>query len=330
MELNFPTTMSQPITSETHLTTTSISGLNGSLQDDAAAVRASAEFQVALNYLNHSDNINASKTAGIMSHYIADIGVFAHVMAASTDWGAETGNNHANYESYVNGETANYTDEFNRYLLFDGNLSLISASDAAKSLAFDTTFDHGGNFTCAWMNSNYNAANAVYWNRAGESLNLAVNYVADVLHTLFVTANPTVSPTANGNPTLNVSLAESASALNYGNTINFTVVVEGGTNPYTYAWYIDNQSVQTGSSPYFSTNSYPVGAHHIYVQVTDAANNSATTLAPEFNVLPGTSSSPRSSPTPSPSIPETTPTTIAMLLIASTIAVIIFARKHEK
>jgi len=135
-----------------------------------------------------------------MSHYIADLGVFAHVMGASTDWGAETGNNHPNYESYVDGRTSNYNDDFNYYLSFDSNLSVISASDAAKGLAYDTTFDHGGSFTCLWMNNNYNVSNPIYWNRAGESLNLAVNYVADVLHTLYVASTPLVSPSASPAP----------------------------------------------------------------------------------------------------------------------------------
>ena len=37
---------------------------NGSLQDDAAALRASAEFQNALNFLNQSDYVDAAKAAG--------------------------------------------------------------------------------------------------------------------------------------------------------------------------------------------------------------------------------------------------------------------------
>ena len=107
-----------------------------------------------------------------MSHYIADVAVFAHVMGASTDWGAETGNNHDNYESYVETRTNNYTDTYSKYLLFDGTLQIISASNAARNLAFDTTFDNGGTYTCVWMNNNYNTSNpnSPYWDRAGESL----------------------------------------------------------------------------------------------------------------------------------------------------------------
>ncbi len=45
------------------------------------------------------------------------------------------------------------------------------------------TFDADGDLTCVWMDQHYNWNNATFRNRAGESLNLAANAVADVLHT---------------------------------------------------------------------------------------------------------------------------------------------------
>ena len=125
--------------------------------------------------------------------------------------------------------------------------------------------------------------------------------------------HPSIRPINIANPPLQTpaplaaSLAESASALNFGNTINFTVTVEGGTAPFTFAWYIDNQLVETGNSPYYSTSTQPVGAHHIYVLVTDADGNTAQTLSPEFNVLPTSSSSPSPSTTEQPT-QQPTPT----------------------
>jgi hypothetical protein len=46
------------------------------------------------------------------------------------------------------------------------------------------------------MDHNYNWSNPVFKNRAGDSLNLAVNYLVDVLHTLAVesTAVPVSEP----------------------------------------------------------------------------------------------------------------------------------------
>jgi hypothetical protein len=182
---------------------------NGSLQDDVAADRAAEEYQIALSLLDAGNFSGAALTAGIMSHYIADVAVFAHVMGASTDWGAETGNVHSNYESYVQTRTNAYSDTYNSYLLFDGALLTVSAYDAAKNLAFDSTFDGGGIYNCVWMNSNYDTSNpnSPFWIRAGESLNLAVNAVTDTLHTLFISSNiqpsttPTVTPTPTPTPT---------------------------------------------------------------------------------------------------------------------------------
>ena len=74
-------------------------------------------------------------------------------------------------------------DDFNSFLVFDGNLQGISAYNAALSLANDTTFDADGDLTAVWMDQHYNWNDATFKKRAGESLNLAVNAVADVLHT---------------------------------------------------------------------------------------------------------------------------------------------------
>lgn len=159
---------------------------NGSLQDDASASRAREEYEKALSYALDGDLVNASKTLGTITHYISDVAVFGHVMGSSTDWGAEDNAIHSNYESYVNGRTNNYTDDFESYLIFDGTLSLVSAYNATLMLAYDTTFDSDGNLNCTWMHQNYNWTNPVFKDRCGESLNLAVNHVADVLHSFYV------------------------------------------------------------------------------------------------------------------------------------------------
>ena len=157
---------------------------NGSVQDDASAVRARTEYFIALNYSKAGNYAMAAKTLGIMSHYIVDMGVFGHVMGASTDWGAEV--HHSDYEAYVNDRTSNYTASFNSYLVFDGSLDLYTAYDATMSVACDTTFGGPLGLSCVWMDANYNWSDPVFSNRAGESLNLVVNRLADVLHRFFV------------------------------------------------------------------------------------------------------------------------------------------------
>jgi len=157
---------------------------NDSLQQNASAVRAQTEYYKAVDFFRGGNLVNASKTLGIMSHYIVDVTVFGHVMGAATDWGAET--HHSDYENYVQERTSSNESEFNTYLVFDGNLTKFSAYDAACFLAYDTTFDLDGDLTCVWMDQNYNWSNPIFKDRCGESLNLAVNLLADVLHTFYL------------------------------------------------------------------------------------------------------------------------------------------------
>ncbi len=156
---------------------------NGTLRDDSAAIRAQEEYEKALVYYNAGVYDLAAKHLGIMSHYIVDQAVFAHVMGVDSDWGAEEKDNHADYEEKVNSRTNAYIDTFNSYLSFDGKLSITSASDAALMLGYDSTFDLNGTQTCTWMDDNYNWSNLDVQMQAGESLNLAVNMLADVLYT---------------------------------------------------------------------------------------------------------------------------------------------------
>ncbi len=163
---------------------------DGSLQDDASAVRADQEFHNALDHLKSGNTTMVAKTLGVMSHYIVDVTVFGHVMGNGTDWGPEV--HHSDYETYVNERTNSYSDDFNQYLSFDGRLVLISAYDATRDLAYDTTFDDpdaSPRATCLWMDENYNWFSPEFTARCGESLNLAVNYLADVLHTFYVLQN---------------------------------------------------------------------------------------------------------------------------------------------
>ncbi|MEM3390538.1 MAG: zinc dependent phospholipase C family protein [Thermoproteota archaeon] len=155
-----------------------------SLQDDASAKRAQEEFDKAVSLYLSGEVFEAVKRLGAMTHYVSDMAVFAHVMGSSTDWGNEK--HHSDYEDYVNRRTSSYNSEFNVFLTFDGVLDTISAYNATLRLAFDTTFDIDGGLTCVWMDRNYDWNNPVFRNRCGESLNLAVNLVADVLHTFYL------------------------------------------------------------------------------------------------------------------------------------------------
>jgi len=153
---------------------------DGSVQDNAAAVRARDEFLEAVDFYMDGNFSEAAKQLGIVTHYVADMAVFGHVMTASTAWGAET--HHSDYEAYVQNRMGSYASEFDSYLVFDGSLSAVSAYDAALALANDTTFDVTGDLTCVWMDQHYNWSDPAFKSRCGESLNLAVNLIADMLY----------------------------------------------------------------------------------------------------------------------------------------------------
>jgi hypothetical protein len=166
---------------------------DGTMYDNASAQRANEEYQKALNFLKINDYVNASKAAGVMSHYIVDVAVFGHVMGASAPWGTEI--NHSNYETYVVDRTGSYTSTiFDPMLHYDGALTQISAYNATVNIAYDTTFDVDGDSNCTWMDAHYNWSNPAFVARSGESINLAVNILADVLHTLYVESQPIVTP----------------------------------------------------------------------------------------------------------------------------------------
>jgi len=84
-------------------------------------------------------------------------------------------------------------DEEKQFILGNLNLYLYGTElpDKGKALGGigDTTFDSSGEgLTCVWMDRNYDWSNPTFRNRCGESLNLAVNYLADLLHTLWLEA----------------------------------------------------------------------------------------------------------------------------------------------
>ena len=163
---------------------------NQSLQDDAAARRALSEFNRVICYLNYSEYELAAKYAGVMTHYVADLAVFGHVMGSTTDWGSEV--HHSDYETYVGERTTNYSLVSDFSLAYDGALSEIDAYDAALQMANTTTFGDGGEIkNCTWMDANYDWSNLTFYASANASINLAVNLLTDVLHTIYVQADPT-------------------------------------------------------------------------------------------------------------------------------------------
>ena len=159
---------------------------DGSLQDDAAAKRARQLYDQALAAVASGNWTRVALLIGAMTHYTDDLAVFGHVMGSATDWGSEV--HHSDYEDYVSAYTSTYSSEFTAFLAFDGDLYPRDPYDAALLLAFDTTFGRTTGRSATWMDHHYDWSNGEFRNRAGQSISLAVNYLADVLHGFWLAA----------------------------------------------------------------------------------------------------------------------------------------------
>jgi hypothetical protein len=147
--------------------------------DDAAARRSNETYQDALNLLKQGNFSGGVMVAGAMSHYIADVAVWGHLMGEHTLWGNET--HHTDYEAYVNDHQS----------LFD--LSIVAMNPINRTSAYQATLDLASNImfvvpNATWMDTHYNWSDSQFKTRVALSLNLAVNYVANVFHTLWLDA----------------------------------------------------------------------------------------------------------------------------------------------
>jgi hypothetical protein len=169
---------------------------NGSLQDDAAARRAIDMQNQALAAISAGDYALAAKWTGAMTHYIADIAVFAHVMGSVTDWGSEQ--HHSDYEEHIQTLTDSPTAR-SIPVIPGGDLVTTPPYDAALALAYDTTFDlTGAGHPAVWMDQHYNWSDPLFTARAYTSINLAVMVTAAAVHATWssVTTVTTTQQTA--------------------------------------------------------------------------------------------------------------------------------------
>jgi hypothetical protein len=266
----------------------------GALTDSASAQRASSEYNLALNFLKTKDFVDAAKAAGIMTHYLADVAVFGHVMGSSTPWGSET--HHSDYEEYVNTRTSSYSGSFNTYLSFDGSLTTLTAYNAAVNIAYDTTFGGNNHLTCVWMDQNYDWNNIAFSGRCGQSLNLAVNSIADVLHTLYQESAPVSTPTSTPSATPTLTPTPSSPA----------------ANPTVTPSPTPSQSLDPTQTATPTTTQTPT-------------NTPRTT--PTLSSNPSSTSHPSSSPT-APEFPATQILTITMLTVMA--LAIVYKKRHLK
>lgn len=167
---------------------------DGSVTNDAAAQRASQEYNKAATALPWDERLGAYY-AGAMVHYISDQAVFGHVMGGSSFLPGAT--HHADYERGVEAYTYQYNGgAFEKYLITPNILSEATAYDSAIQVARVTTFGYGKTRPALWMEQNiptlgnsWNVStNAAFTDSAGDSLYRSVVACAKVLHTLAIDA----------------------------------------------------------------------------------------------------------------------------------------------
>jgi hypothetical protein len=121
----------------------------------------------------------------------------------------------------------------------------------------------------------------------------------------------------------------------------------GGTPPYTYQWYINDQPVQGDTTSILEFVESTPGLYHISLGITDASGNYTlatfmgtffikvmalpTSSAPQ-NLTPTPTLTPTTTLTPSPNIPEFQSLTIPVLLsiIGVPTGLVVYFKKHKQ
>lgn len=155
---------------------------DGTVQDDASAIRARAMYDSALARLRAGDFDAAAYYMGAMTHYVADLGVFGHTMGAYTDWGNEV--HHSDYENEIESLLGSLT------LPSTVTLGYMSAYDAAMNLAETSTFGMGTIRSNVWMDSNYDWEDPEFVESAKQSLYKSVGAAAAAVNHLLTAAEP--------------------------------------------------------------------------------------------------------------------------------------------
>ncbi len=163
---------------------------DGIITNDAAARRAKEEYNKADQNLPWNERL-AAYYAGAMTHYIADVSAYPHVMGG--DSFLPGASNHSEYERGVEAYTTRYNGgKFESFIPNVDELGTTTAYNAAIQVARTTTFGYGSTWGADWMNNHMplqgnswnTSANATFTGSAADSLGRAVIATAKVLHTL--------------------------------------------------------------------------------------------------------------------------------------------------
>jgi hypothetical protein len=142
---------------------------------DRAARRAQEEYDKGAKAFKEGSPSAAAYYLGAMAHYIGDVSQYGHSVPFEQ--------HHGDYETWVASRTDSFNaGHFESYIKADG-LVKRSAYTAAKRISRATAKGQGTILSAAEMDNRYTTKGQQYIDSIGQSLNLGVNELADVLHT---------------------------------------------------------------------------------------------------------------------------------------------------
>jgi len=141
-----------------------------------------------------------------------------------------------------------------------------------------------------WYDSSTNVAltaqnvtgyNFYYWDIDGTSQGTGTNPITATMNAPHTATAHYTLQAAN----LTVTISPLSATIYIGESVPFTSIIGGGTAPYNYQWYLNGNPVSgTTSSTWTFTPTAP-GIYYVYLKVTDAKNNTATSDTARVVVL---------------------------------------------
>ncbi len=173
----------------------------GGVADYSAAVRALEEYNYALLALEKQDWKRASFHFGALTHYVADVGCWAHVMGKGSDLVPEDPKKHAEYEAAVDRtirpkyasepESERRSEVFERYVVFDGTFDELNPLEATLKVARSARYGLPGTCGANQLEALIDSGSVAKWpalavRATGGNLNVIINALTDVAATLLV------------------------------------------------------------------------------------------------------------------------------------------------